>query len=64
MPSKVINLDQKKIKPCPFCGSKDIVQKVGKTTIIECMNCHVFMFDVLDGMKRNVVSVWNRRYLA
>jgi Lar family restriction alleviation protein len=47
--------------PCPFCGSRQIVVKTRKTTIVECGECGVFMIDYQDGVQRDVIAAWNTR---
>lgn len=52
---------KEELKPCPFCGSTDILVKTRKTTMIECSECGVVVFDVQDGKKRDAVAAWNKR---
>ena len=53
----------KQLKPCPFCGSTDIVKTdpPSPTTnvlyIISCSNCDATVYDLEDS-----VSAWNKRF--
>lgn len=33
------------LKPCPFCGGIEILVKKRKTTMVECKECGVVVFD-------------------
>lgn len=46
------------LKPCPFCGLKDISVRLKKTAIIECNNCKALV------IKRTIFEAkeaWNKR---
>ena len=49
------------LKPCPFCGCENILVKKRKTTMIECADCGVVVFDVQDGEQRDPFLLWNTR---
>lgn len=49
------------LKPCPFCGCENILVKKRKTTMIECADCGVVVFDVQDGKQRDPFLLWNTR---
>lgn len=49
-------------KPCPFCGTGDLVLNRNKTAIIEFPGCGAFMINYVDGVERDVIAAWNRRY--
>lgn len=46
------------LKPCPHCGSKNIIIKTRKTTIVECVECESLVIKVV---KDHAIAVWNRR---
>lgn len=60
------------LKPCPFCGSKNIggysnavfvgVVKIGYTVGVCCDNCHAMIIST-DKNKcvNDMIKVWNRR---
>lgn len=58
------NIDNYKIKPCPFCGAKPRVWQWGTGhTVIECANYDVDTHRVYmqgDSVEE-VVAEWNRR---
>jgi Lar family restriction alleviation protein len=56
MPEKV------KLKPCPFCGSKDI--KIGMTEALEFLYCYCNSCNSkgeLCNMEESAIEAWNRR---
>lgn len=49
------------LKPCPFCGCKEILIKTNKTVMVECRCCGVVVFDYRDGVQRDPKKAWNQR---
>lgn len=54
------------LKPCPFCGSKDvhlIENDRGKSEVsITCKDCNVWVDHTFDAMTREqAIELWNRR---
>lgn len=44
--------------PCPHCGSKNIIVKTRKTTIVECVECESL---VIKTFGADAIAAWNRR---
>ncbi len=52
-----------KLKPCPFCGSKEIVViENGGTYDVHCRNCGCG--SPYRYKKEDVIKAWNRRVVA
>ena len=49
------------LKPCPFCGGIEILVKKRKTTMVECKECGVVVFDCQNGVPRDAIGQWNTR---
>lgn len=48
------------LKPCPFCGSRDIViVKYDDNMWAACKSCHVKT--VLEHSEKSAINTWNRR---
>lgn len=50
------------LKPCPFCGCRDLKTIMYSINIegVSCPNCGAFTI-ARDGMKDSVIALWNRR---
>lgn len=59
------NMDEIKLKPCPFCGTSGQVQQAGKMWFVECVNdttlCPVNPWTGYFKNKYEAITVWNRR---
>lgn len=56
-------MENKELKPCPFCGSKK-VQKIAFDDCgnlqFECLRCQVYV-SFNDKMEDDAIKMWNRR---
>lgn len=49
-----------KLKPCPLCGSTDIVlNHYGTGYYVKCSDCRIFLGPLFN--KREIVTMWNSR---
>lgn len=47
------------LKPCPFCGSKDILESGYQVNWITCLNCECD--GPLEKTKQEAIKAWNKR---
>ena len=54
-------MDDFKLKPCPFCGHKAVIDDCGyKMYFVRCSHCSINQ-DKLYAQKCDAVKAWNRR---
>lgn len=53
-------MDEIKLKPCPFCGSKAVVQPFMGYWAVTCSGCGGSVVGKYDKAKE-AIKVWNRR---
>lgn len=51
-------MNNEKLKPCPFCGGKAVMHKIGTVYTLECLDCGGSLFK---NTKTEVIAAWNRR---
>lgn len=56
-------MSETNLLPCPMCGCTEILVKKRKTTMVECKDCGVAVFNYQDGVERDAIEHWNRRAL-
>lgn len=59
-------MTEEELKPCPFCGSKDvhlIENDRDKSEVsITCKDCNVWVDHMFDAMSREeAIALWNKR---
>lgn len=59
------NKNQEELKPCPFCGSKDLKIRVyhnvsGAVYLVHCYRCGANGPDYCDN-KHSAINAWNKR---
>ena len=57
-------MDSKKLKPCPFCGGKAEIMKMGYPHWIYCLKCGARVHGYVTETKTNEkasIEAWNRR---
>ena len=61
-------LESKKLKPCPFCGNKNIflarddVDVFGRNVMRFIAQCNACGASVYDGTEKSTKAKWNRRW--
>jgi Lar family restriction alleviation protein len=57
-----------KLKPCPFCGSDDVILRIREAAWVECNACHgkgafvTFSREMIQkACGEKAVELWNRR---
>lgn len=54
-------MDEIKLKPCPFCGHKAVIDDCGDNRyFVRCSHCSINQ-DKLYAQKCDAVKAWNRR---
>lgn len=56
-------MDEKKLKPCPFCGGRAILRHDSSGCYVECGNgmCSVMPTTWYFDEEEKVIEAWNRR---
>jgi len=52
-----------KLKPCPFCGGRAVLEKIGWPHLVSCIKCGARMISIKwekDG-EQEAVKKWNQR---
>lgn len=66
VPGEIEKCKENEIKPCPFCGEKEIVinkyeHKAGTRYEIFCPGCMAMIDPGWAQQKQTVVNMWNKR---
>lgn len=66
MPGELTKCKENEVKPCPFCGGKEIVidkyqREVGERFRIFCTDCMAMIDPGWAQQKYTVMEMWNKR---